>query len=166
MQALWIGLGVVSVGLLGARHALHLGLAPKASTEGVQPADLGLEAQAVRIATRGGLHLFAWYLSPPALAPQPAPGAVLLHGWGGNASTLLPAAQALNRAGFGVLLPESRNHGRSDRGGHARCPFSPTTWTPRSTGWANKLVQKSPTAPIGVGGLHPVGWRLFRMRWE
>jgi dipeptidyl aminopeptidase/acylaminoacyl peptidase len=122
MNALWIGLGVLGVGLLGARHALHRGLAPQASTDGTQPADLGLEAQAVHIPTRGGLRLFAWYLPPPASATQPAPAAVLLHGWGGNASTLLPAALALNRAGFGVLLPESRNHGRSDRGGHSSLP--------------------------------------------
>jgi len=36
---------------------------------------------------------------------------VLLHGWGGNASTLLPAAQTLHQAGYAVLLPESRNQG-------------------------------------------------------
>jgi dienelactone hydrolase len=122
MNALWIGLGLVGVGLLGARHALHRGLAPQASTEGMQPAALGLEAQAVDIPTCGSMRLFAWYLQPPASALQPAPAVVLLHGWGGNASTLLPAAQALNRAGFGVLLPESRNHGRSDRGGHSSLP--------------------------------------------
>ena len=122
MQALWIGLGLLGMGLVAARHALHRGLAPQASTEGTQPADLGLAAQAVRIPTQGGLHLFAWYLPPPEAASAPAPAAVLLHGWGGNASTLLPPAQALNRAGFGVLLPESRNHGRSDRGGHSSLP--------------------------------------------
>ncbi len=122
MNALWIGLGAVGVGLLGARYALHRGLAPRASTEGTQPTDLGLEAPAVHIPTRGGLRLFAWYLPPPAAVSQPAPAAVLLHGWGGNASTLLPAALALNQAGFGVLLPESRNHGRSDRGGHSSLP--------------------------------------------
>ena len=47
---------------------------------------------------------------------------MLLHGWGGNASTLLPAAQALHRAGYAVLLPESRNHGRSDRDSHSSLP--------------------------------------------
>jgi dipeptidyl aminopeptidase/acylaminoacyl peptidase len=119
---LWLVLAGGAAALLGARHALHRGLAPQASTDGTQPADLGLDAQGVRIPTRGGLRLFAWYLPPPASALQPAPAAVLLHGWGGNASTLLPAAQALNRAGFGVLLPESRNHGRSDRGGHSSLP--------------------------------------------
>jgi dipeptidyl aminopeptidase/acylaminoacyl peptidase len=119
---LWLALAGAAAVLLGARHALHRGLAPQASTEGTQPADLGLAAQAVRIPTRGGLYLFAWYLPSPTSAPQPAPAVALLHGWGGNASTLLPAALALNRAGFGVLLPESRNHGRSDRGGHSSLP--------------------------------------------
>jgi pimeloyl-ACP methyl ester carboxylesterase len=119
---LWLALAGAAAALFGARHALHRGLAPQASTEGTQPADLGLDAQAVQIPTRGGLRLFAWYLPAPASIPQPAPAAVLLHGWGGNASTLLPAALALNRAGFGVLLPESRNHGRSDRGGHSSLP--------------------------------------------
>ena len=121
----WLALAGAAAALLGARHALHRGLAPLASTEGTQPADLGLDAQAVRIPTRGGLHLFAWYLPPPDSTDstqQPAPAAVLLHGWGGNASTLLPAALALNRAGFGVVLPESRNHGRSDRGGYSSLP--------------------------------------------
>ena len=120
----WLALAGASAALFGARHALHRGLAPQASTEGTQPADLGLDAQAVRLPTRGGLRLFAWYLPPLASTTPPAlaPAAVLLHGWGGNASTLLPAAQALHRAGFGVLLPESRNHGRSDRGGHSSLP--------------------------------------------
>jgi pimeloyl-ACP methyl ester carboxylesterase len=122
MNALWIGLGLLGMGLVGARHALHRGLAPPASTEGATPAHLGLASQVVSVPTLGGLHLFAWYLPPPESASSSAPAAVLLHGWGGNASTLLPAAQALNRAGFGVLLPESRNHGRSDRGGHSSLP--------------------------------------------
>ncbi len=119
---LWIALAGGAAALLGARHALHKGLAPRASTDGTQPADLGLSTQAVRVPTGGGLHLFAWYLPPSAATPQPAPAAVLLHGWGGNASTLLPAALALHGAGFAVLLPESRNHGRSDRGGHSSLP--------------------------------------------
>jgi dipeptidyl aminopeptidase/acylaminoacyl peptidase len=45
-----------------------------------------------------------------------------MHGWGGNASTLLPAAQALHAAGYAVLLPESRNHGRSSRDDHSSLP--------------------------------------------
>lgn len=118
----WPGLGGALLALLlGARAALHHGLAPLATLEGLQPADLGLTARSVRIPVASGLSLFAWYV-PAGTAAQPAPAIVLLHGWGGNASTLLSAAQALHRAGYAVLLPESHNHGRSDRDGHSSLP--------------------------------------------
>ena len=118
----WPGLGGALLALLlGARAALHHGLAPLATLEGLQPADLGLTARSVRIPVANGLSLFAWYV-PAGTAAQPAPAIVLLHGWGGNASTLLSAAQALHGAGYAVLLPESRNHGRSDRDGHSSLP--------------------------------------------
>lgn len=106
--------------LLGLRIMLHRGLAPQATLEGMQPADLDLPAQTVRIAGARGRHLFAWYI--PAAHPGPVAAVVLMHGWGGNASTLLPAAQTLHRAGYAVLLPESRNHGRSDRDDHSSLP--------------------------------------------
>jgi len=108
---LWLGLGGALLALpLGARALLLRGLAPEATLEGVQPVDLGLAAQSVCIPAAGRLSLFAWYL-PPRNATKPAPAVVLLHGWGGNASTLLPAAQTLHQAGYAVLLPESRNQG-------------------------------------------------------
>ena len=117
-----VGTGGGLLALLWAARALLLhGLVPKATLDGVQPAELGLTAQAVRLPTAGGVRLFAWYLPAGTLA-EPAPGIVLMHGWGGNASTLLPAAQALWRAGYAVLLPESRNHGRSDRDGYSSLP--------------------------------------------
>lgn len=117
---LWLSVSTVSALLLGLRTMLHRGLAPRAVLEGVQPVEFGLPARSVRIAAAGGLHLFAWYI--PALHESPAPAVVLMHGWGGNASTLLPAAQALHRAGYAVLLPESRNHGRSDSDDHSSLP--------------------------------------------
>lgn len=122
MVPLLIGLGLLGAALFGARHVLHRSLAPEASTDGPTPAELGLRAHEVQIPGAAGQHLFAWYLPAPASAPHPAPAVVLLHGWGGNASTLLPAAQALHAAGFAVLLPESRNHGRSSRTGHSSLP--------------------------------------------
>ena len=116
--AFW--LGAVALVLWGLRYALHRGLAPESTQAGVQPLALGLPAQVVRIPAVRGLTLFAWYVPQPG--PQPAPAVVLLHGWGGNASTLLPAAQTLHQAGYAVLLPEARNHGRSDRDGHSSLP--------------------------------------------
>ena len=118
----WFGLALFVAALFGVRHLLHRGLAPAASTDGPTPAALGLSAQDVRIHGAQGLQLFAWYLPAPASAPHPTPAVVLLHGWGGNASTLLPAARALHEAGHAVLLPESRNHGRSSRVGHSSLP--------------------------------------------
>ena len=59
----WPGLGSALLALLlGARAALHRGLAPLATQEGLKPADLGLTARSVRIPVAGGLSLFAWYL--------------------------------------------------------------------------------------------------------
>ena len=95
-------------------------LTPVATLEGLQPQAHGLLAQAVRIPAARGLTLFAWFV--PALATEPRPAVVLLHGWCGNASNLLPAALALHLAGFAVLLMESRNHGRSDCDDHSSLP--------------------------------------------
>lgn len=95
-------------------------LAPAATVEGSQPQAHGLLAQTVRIPAARGLSLFAWFV--PARVSGPRPAVVLLHGWCGNASNLLPAAQVLHRAGFAVLLMESRNHGQSDRDDHSSLP--------------------------------------------
>ena len=95
-------------------------LAPAATLDGSQPQAHGLLAQTVRIPAARGLNLFAWFVPAHALGPRPT--VVLLHGWCGNASNLLPAAQALHQAGFAVLLLKSRNHGRSDRDDHSSLP--------------------------------------------
>lgn len=106
--------------LLGLRYLLHRGLTPQSTTKGLQPVDLDLPARSVKIPGAQGLTLFAWYI--PAAMPPPCRAIILLHGWGGNASTLLPAGLALHHAGYAVLLPETRNHGRSDRKGYSALP--------------------------------------------
>jgi uncharacterized protein len=95
-------------------------LEPAATVQESQPHAHGLLAQTVRIPTSRGLGLFAWFV--PARATKAQPAVVLLHGWCGNASNLLPAALALHLAGFAVLLIESRNHGRSDCDDHSSLP--------------------------------------------
>lgn len=117
--SLWVLLGAAGV-LFGLRHLLHRSLAPESTVAGQTPADFCLPAQAVHIPGVRGVRLFAWLV--PAPYPGPRPAVILLHGWGGNASTLLPAAQALHQAGFAILLLESRNHGRSERDGHSSLP--------------------------------------------
>jgi uncharacterized protein len=102
------------------RHLLHTVLAPAINLIGARPTDHGLLAQAVSIPGANGINLFAWFV--PSLCREPCPTIVLLHGWGGNASNLLPAARALHFAGYAVLLLEARNHGRSDRVDHSSLP--------------------------------------------
>lgn len=116
------GLSLLAAATVGAGALLRRGLAPAATLPSRSPADIGLPMREARIATRKGLQLFAWYLPPVANDGAPAPAIVLLHGWGGNAGDLLPAAEALHRAGFAVLLPEARNHGRSERDGASSLP--------------------------------------------
>lgn len=76
------------------------------------PSALGLDAQPLRLRTAGGKTLFAWWVPAPGAAPAPA--VVVMHGWGVNASFMLPAAPPLHAAGFAVLLIDARCHGASD----------------------------------------------------
>lgn len=84
------------------------------------PADRGLPYREMRIPTANGKTLFAWYLPPQG--PVPAPAVAILHGWSGNAETMLPLAAPLYQAGFAVLLFDARCHGRSDGDEFASLP--------------------------------------------
>ena len=109
-------------------------------------------AQTVRIPAARGLTLFAWFVPARAIGPRPA--VVLLHGWCGNASNLLPAAQALHQAGFAVLLMESRNHGRSDRDDHSSLPrFAEDLDS--AIDWLKTLAHVDTTRIVALG--HSVG---------
>ena len=72
---------------------------------------MGLEAEDVTISAPGG-RLRAWFI--PARAAGPQPVALVLHGWSGSASSMLPVAPPLHAAGFHVLLLDAQGHGRSD----------------------------------------------------
>ena len=134
------------------RHWMRSVLAPDIAPEGSPPHAHGLLAQAVRIPTTRGLSLFAWFV--PALATGPRPTVVLLHGWCGNASNLLPAAKALHQAGFAVLLMEARNHGRSDHDDHSSLPRFAEDLDSAIT-WLKTLPQVDITRIVALG--HSVG---------
>ena len=112
---LWaIALGVTFVVTLRAgAHAFILrGLrAPRLLHERT-PVDFGLQAQSLRLPVTAGKFLFAWFVPVPGALKSPA--VVLMHGWGGNASLMLPAVAPLHAAGFSVLLLDARCHGESD----------------------------------------------------
>ena len=110
---------VSPLALLPAFHAaLRRSLTPTRSIDGGTPADSGLPAGEVQLATRNGRRLFAWY----APAPGSRTAIVLIHGWGGNAAHLLPLAAPLHAAGHAVLLLDARCHGRSDDDSFASMP--------------------------------------------
>lgn len=127
-------------------------LAPAIAPQGSAPQAHGLLAKAVRIPTTRGLSLFAWFV--PAIPSGSRPTVVLLHGWCGNASNLLPAAKALHRAGFAVLLLEARNHGRSDHDDHSSLPrFADDLDS--AIDWLKALPQVDITRIVALG--HSVG---------
>ena len=78
----------------------------------------GLPWQLARVPTRNGKHLSGWFIP----AARPGPALVLMHGWGGNAQTMLPLAGPLHSAGYALLLLDARCHGRSDDDNFASLP--------------------------------------------
>lgn len=107
--------------LLTVFHSLiHRGLAPVRIRESRTPGDYHLSFREVRFSTENGRKLYGWLV--PAVGVKAAPTIVLLHGWGGNAETLLPLAPLLWQAGFAVLLFDARCHGRSDEDSFASMP--------------------------------------------
>ncbi|MDP2133154.1 MAG: alpha/beta fold hydrolase [Sulfuritalea sp.] len=121
MIALWLLVLIATIGLLAAlRRAIHRSLAPERVIEARTPADVGLQYQDATIATENGKSLFGWFI--PAKRSGRSPAAVALHGWGGNAETLLPLAPPLHEAGFALLLIDARCHGKSDEDSFVSMP--------------------------------------------
>lgn len=76
------------------------------------PGAVGLVHSEARIPTANGKRIFAWLVPAPGAGASPA--LAVLHGWGGNAETMLSLAAPLHRAGYTLLLFDARSHGRSD----------------------------------------------------
>jgi hypothetical protein len=90
--------------LRSGAHALILhGLRAPRLAHLTTPAALGLAAQPVRLPTAGGKTLFAWFVSAPDGAQAPA--VLVMHGWGANASLMLPAVAPLQAAGLPGAMP-------------------------------------------------------------
>jgi len=76
----------------------------------VRPAQLGIEAEEVRITTEDGVRIHAFQI-PSAGASR---AILFLHGNAGNASHRLPNAAELMRLGSHVLLLDYRGYGLSE----------------------------------------------------
>jgi fermentation-respiration switch protein FrsA (DUF1100 family) len=66
-------------------------------------------AEDVRLATRDGLRLGAWFV--PGRGAPPRPAVLIANGNAGNRSDRAPLAAALSRAGYSVLLFDYRGYG-------------------------------------------------------
>jgi len=119
---MWILAGIAFIALLAAlRLAIHRSLAPERIVEARTPADVGLQQYGeVTIPTENGKSLFGWCVSANRQGRRPA--IVAIHGWGGNAETLLPLVRPLHEAGFALLLIDARCHGKSDADSFASLP--------------------------------------------
>lgn len=122
LQRAWIdlidmlfGLAMSAMCTLGIRqlaHALILrGLRAPRTPHLQTPEDQGYRCSEVQLTTARG-QLFAWFV--PANSTDPSPAVVVMHGWGANASLMLPALQPLHAAGYSVLLVDALCHGLSD----------------------------------------------------
>lgn len=123
-MSVWLGLLVGVTALALARSAFHAALrrslAPAREIATTTPEALGLSFSEISFLTANQRRLRGWLIPAAGTGQQPA--AILLHGWGGNAATLLPLAQPLHDAGFTVLLFDARCHGRSDEDSFASLP--------------------------------------------
>ncbi|MDD5388738.1 MAG: alpha/beta fold hydrolase [Gallionellaceae bacterium] len=98
--------------LTGLNLLIRFGLRAPRVLETASLAQHGLAGREVRLPTVRGRHLFGWLL--PGDASKPAPGVIVLHGWGANLEMMLPLARPMRAAGLTVLLIDARNHGGSD----------------------------------------------------
>lgn len=104
------------VGLWALRAGAHAlivrGLRAPRVAALVSPEAMGLNAVHVQLPGPNGKTLFAWFMPVPGESKTPT--VLVMHGWGANASMMLPSAAPLLAGGFSVLLLDARCHGASE----------------------------------------------------
>jgi dipeptidyl aminopeptidase/acylaminoacyl peptidase len=115
---------VAGIGLFRGvlRWGIRASLAAPRMAHDRTPADCGLPFETVRIDTANGRGLHGWLIPPVTGTALPWPTVIVLHGWGGNAATMLPLARPLCEAGFASLFVDARCHGASDDDSFASLP--------------------------------------------
>jgi uncharacterized protein len=112
------------------------------------PGDLGLSAERVWLRSKSKTRLHGWFIPVEGRAPA----VLVVHGWGGNASLMLPFAPELHRAGFHAFFLDVRNHGLSEPDRFVSMPrFADDLEV--ALDWLSKRLQ---VTTIGVIG-HSVG---------
>jgi uncharacterized protein len=112
---------VVAIGAVAAYELLAVVLTvvvwrnPRAAPRRT-PESLGAPFEDVWFPTANGRTLRGWWI--PA-GPSRRPAVILVHGWGRNAERMLPYLAMLRPLGVHLLAFDARNHGASERDGHA-----------------------------------------------
>lgn len=73
------------------------------------PTHFGVTFEEVKLLTRDNLALEGWYIPSRNRA-----AVILLHGFGSNRLMMVAHAEALSKAGYGVLMCDLRAHGNSE----------------------------------------------------
>jgi pimeloyl-ACP methyl ester carboxylesterase len=87
----------------------------------IGPSDFGLDAEDVTIAGPNQRALKGWFVACPG-ADGARPAVLVIHGWNGAASLMLPVASLVHDAGAHALFLDARCHGRSYEDGFASMP--------------------------------------------
>jgi len=116
MTAWWLLPPLMAAGVTLLNWAIRRGLAAPRLVSTAVPE--GLPWQEVAVPTANGKKLFGCFIPGPSRAPA----LVVMHGWGGNAQTMLPLAAPLHGAGYTLLFLDARCHGRSDADSFASLP--------------------------------------------
>ncbi len=111
-----VALGAAAI--IGLPRWLRTKFTPPQRDQPHVPEDVGLDAEEIWLTAVDGASLRAWHIPQP----KPAPLLVVIHGWGGNASLMLPVGPILFDAGYSLLMLDARNHGGSDHTDHMSMP--------------------------------------------
>ncbi|MGV1016845.1 MAG: alpha/beta hydrolase [Fluviibacter phosphoraccumulans] len=119
------------------------------------PAALGLEAEVVHIDAADGGDLFGWWIPATGVnSAAKAPTAIVLHGWGANASLMLDIAPWIQSLGFHGLFIDARCHGLSSDAAFTSMPrFAEDLESARA--WALGRSDVDPLQVLAIG--HSVG---------
>lgn len=140
-----IGVFLLLAVIIGMERSIYTALADTAPapSEVSIPPDLGFAVEEVTFTSEDGITLAGWF------TPSQNGGTViLLHGYGGNRTSMIWHARQLTGAGFGVLMYDERASGES--GGEYRSYGWEDT---RDVKAAVQFIQtRSPNEHIGAAG--------------
>jgi hypothetical protein len=111
-SVLMVGAGIAAVASLPALLAWAFLHPPRRLHHRTPRSWLGVPFDRVRLRSRDGVALSAWYVPVPE-RETPRGVVVLCHGYHGNRAMMLPYLDFLHNAGFATVLFDWRAHGWS-----------------------------------------------------